>query len=73
MIWGRSPGFCPTWGPADNIVAQPGAIGSRAASVMYHNLQLRYAPTRSLDVSFGVENLFDKKGALHSEQPKRQH
>lgn len=34
-----------------------------------HNLQLRYAPTRSLDVSVGVENLFDKKAPFIQNNP----
>ena len=27
----------------------------------YHNVQLKYSPVKSWDVSFGIDNLFDKQ------------
>ncbi|MEG1682162.1 MAG: TonB-dependent receptor, partial [Stenotrophomonas sp.] len=30
-------------------------------SVFYHNLQLKYAVSKALDVSLGLDNVFDKK------------
>lgn len=56
-------------GAADDIVAQPGTIGSRAPGVFYHNLQLGYAAGKSLDVSLGVENVFDKKAPFIQNNP----
>lgn len=47
-------------GSADDINATPGAIGDHAPSVTYHNAQVKYAVNKSLDVAFGVNNLFDK-------------
>lgn len=48
-------------GGADDINASPGDIGDRAGSLAYHNLQARYAFSEAFDVSFGVQNAFDKK------------
>lgn len=48
-------------GAADDINAAPTDIGARAPAVMYHNAQVKYAVSKSWDVSFGVDNLFDKK------------
>ncbi len=47
-------------GKADDINASPGDIGDHAPSVTYHNVQLKYAPTKAFDVSFGIDNLLDK-------------
>ena len=48
-------------GSADDINASPGDIGDHAPSVTYHNAQVKYAVNKSMDVAFGVDNLFDKK------------
>ena len=48
-------------GSADDINAAPEDIGSRAPSVAYHNLSVKYAFNKALSLSFGVDNLFDKK------------
>ena len=48
-------------GKADDINASPGDIGDHAPSVTYHNVQLKYAPGKTFDVSFGIDNLYDKK------------
>ncbi|HEU4852908.1 MAG TPA: TonB-dependent receptor [Telluria sp.] len=48
-------------GSADDINASPEDIGARAPSVAYHNLSAKYAVTKAMTVSFGVDNLFDKK------------
>lgn len=48
-------------GGADDINASPGDIGDRAGSLAYHNLQAKYAFSKAFDVSFGVQNAFDKK------------
>ncbi|WP_046658468.1 TonB-dependent receptor [Lysobacter capsici] len=48
-------------GKADDINAARGDIGDHSPSVSYHNLQLKYSPVKSFDVSFGIDNLFDKK------------
>ena len=47
-------------GSADDINASPGDIGDHAPSVTYHNAQVKYAFNKSLDVAFGIDNLFDK-------------
>ncbi|SFK95305.1 TonB-dependent receptor [Lysobacter sp. cf310] len=47
-------------GSADDINAERGDIGDRAPSVSYHNAQVKYAFSESLDLSVGVDNLFDK-------------
>ncbi|HEY5972355.1 MAG TPA: TonB-dependent receptor, partial [Pseudoxanthomonas sp.] len=47
-------------GSADDINASPGDIGDHAPSVTYHNFQIEYAVSKSFDVAFGVDNLFDK-------------
>ncbi|MBN8506045.1 MAG: TonB-dependent receptor [Burkholderiales bacterium] len=48
-------------GAAKDINAAPADIGARAPAVMYHSMQLKYAFSKSMDVSLGVDNLFDKK------------
>ena len=48
-------------GGAKDINAAPTAIGATAPSIQYHNLQAKYAFSKSLDISAGVNNLFDKK------------
>ncbi|HIE5354352.1 TPA: TonB-dependent receptor [Stenotrophomonas maltophilia] len=47
-------------GRADDINAARGDIGDHAPSVFYHNLQLRYAVSKALDVALGVDNVFDR-------------
>lgn len=47
-------------GRADDINAARGDIGDHAPSVFYHNLQLRYAISKALDVALGVDNVFDR-------------
>ncbi|UOF14951.1 TonB-dependent receptor [Lysobacter capsici] len=48
-------------GKADDINAARGDIGDHSPSVSYHNVQLKYSPVKSFEVSFGIDNLFDKK------------
>jgi len=48
-------------GSADDINAAPGDIGDHAPSVTYHNVQLKYSPSKSFDVALGIDNLYDKK------------
>jgi outer membrane receptor protein involved in Fe transport len=48
-------------GRTDDINAARGAIGDHAPSVVYHNLQARYAATPALDLTLGLDNAFDKK------------
>lgn len=48
-------------GSADDINASPGNIGDHAPSLTYHNAQVKFAVNESMDVAFGVDNLFDKK------------
>jgi len=48
-------------GRADDINAARGDIGDHAPSVFYHNLQLKYAVSKALDLSLGLDNVFDKK------------
>jgi len=48
-------------GKADDINASPGDIGDHAPSVTYHSAQVKYAFNDAFDVSFGVDNLFDKQ------------
>ncbi len=48
-------------GRADDLNAARGDIGDHAPSVFYHNLQLKYAVSRALDVSLGLDNVFDRK------------
>ena len=47
-------------GSADDINAAPTAIGARAPSVAYHNASMKYALSKAITLSFGVDNLFDK-------------
>jgi iron complex outermembrane receptor protein len=48
-------------GSADDINAQPADIGSRAPSVAYHNASVKYALNKAMAISFGIDNLFDKR------------
>ncbi|MCL7715232.1 TonB-dependent receptor [Stenotrophomonas mori] len=62
---GRGP-WSGTWstqyiGRAEDINAARGDIGDHAPSVFYHNLQLKYAVSKALEVSLGVDNVFDRK------------
>lgn len=56
-------------GGADDIIAVPGSIGSRAPSVMYHNLQLSYGLKGKWDISAGVENILDQKAPFIQNNP----
>lgn len=56
-------------GGADDISAQPNTIGSRAPSVLYHNLQVGYSPMKAIDISFGVDNVLDKKAPFIQNNP----
>ena len=47
-------------GPADDINAAPTAIGARAPSVIYQTVQVKYAFSKALDMSVGIDNLFDR-------------
>ncbi|WP_020653936.1 TonB-dependent receptor [Massilia niastensis] len=48
-------------GSADDINAAPTDIGSRAPSIAYHNASVKYAFNKAMAISFGVDNLFDKR------------
>jgi len=48
-------------GKADDINAAPEDIGARAPSVLYHNASVKYAFSKAMALSFGVDNLFDKR------------
>ncbi len=48
-------------GRADDINATPGDIGDHAGGLAYHNVQAKYRISEGFDVSFGVQNAFDKK------------
>jgi iron complex outermembrane receptor protein len=48
-------------GSAEDINAAPGDIGARAPSVAYHNASVKYAFNKALAISFGIDNLFDKR------------
>lgn len=48
-------------GAADDINAAPTDIGAKAPAVLYSAVQMKYAYSKSLDFSLGVDNLFDKK------------
>lgn len=48
-------------GAADDINAAPTEIGARAPAVLYHSVQAKYALNKSLDLSLGIDNLFDKQ------------
>ncbi|WP_229255837.1 TonB-dependent receptor domain-containing protein [Duganella sacchari] len=48
-------------GKARDINASPGDIGDHAPAVTYHNAQLKYALNKNTSVSFGIDNLWDKK------------
>ena len=47
-------------GTADDINASAGDIGARAPSVAYHNASVKYALSKAMTLSFGVDNLLDK-------------
>ncbi|WP_269530915.1 TonB-dependent receptor [Chitinimonas sp. BJYL2] len=47
-------------GSAQDPDAPAGSLGSRIPALHYHNLQVRYAPSRHWDVAAGIDNLFDK-------------
>lgn len=47
-------------GRAEDINAARGDIGDHAPSVLYHNLQLKYAVNKGFDVAVGVDNAFDR-------------
>ena len=48
-------------GKADDINAAPEDIGSHAPSISYHNASVKYAFNKAMALSFGVDNLFDKR------------
>ncbi|MES2759113.1 MAG: TonB-dependent receptor [Pseudomonadota bacterium] len=48
-------------GSADDINAAPEDIGSNAPGIQYHNASVKYAFSKAMSLSFGVDNLFDKK------------
>ena len=48
-------------GKADDINAAPGDIGAKAPSIVYHNASVKYAFNKAVAISFGIDNLFDKK------------
>lgn len=48
-------------GKARDINAVAGDIGDHAPSVAYHNAQLKYALSKQASLSFGVDNLWDRK------------
>jgi len=48
-------------GAADDINAAPADIGARAPSLAYHNASVKYAINKAMSVSFGIDNLFDKR------------
>ena len=47
-------------GKADDINASAGDIGARAPSVAYHNASVKYAVSRAMTLSLGVDNLLDR-------------
>lgn len=48
-------------GKVDDINAARGTIGDHAPSIFYHYLQGKYDIGKNMDVSLGVDNVFDKK------------
>lgn len=48
-------------GEATDINAAPTAIGYKVPAVIYQSLQVKYSLKKALDLSVGVDNLFDKK------------
>lgn len=48
-------------GNADDINAAPGDIGDHAPSLTYHNAQVKFAVSQAMDLTFGIDNLFDKQ------------
>ncbi len=59
-------GFTGTWstqwiGGAQDFNALPTQIGYKVGNVFYHNVQLAYEVPNGPRISFGVDNLFDRK------------
>jgi iron complex outermembrane receptor protein len=50
-----------TIGSAQDINAAPTAIGAQVPAVAYHSASIKHAFASKLELSFGVENLFDRK------------
>ncbi|MEH0168533.1 TonB-dependent receptor [Roseateles microcysteis] len=48
-------------GSADDINAAPTDIGAKVPAIMYHSAQVKYAFDKKLELSVGIDNLFDKK------------
>lgn len=48
-------------GSADDINAAPTDIGARAPAIAYHNVSMKYAISKAMTVSMGIDNLLDKK------------
>ena len=48
-------------GAATDINAAPTAIGANVPGVFYQTVQVKYAFSKALDLSVGIDNLFDKK------------
>ncbi len=48
-------------GAAKDINAAPTDIGARAPAVTYHSVQLKYAVSKAMNVSLGIDNLLDQK------------
>lgn len=46
-------------GPADDINTDSGP-GSSVDAAFYHNLQASYQVTEEIEVSFGIDNVFDE-------------
>ncbi len=42
-------------------INSPAAIGGSVPGVFYQTVQVKYAFSKAMDVSFGIDNLFDKK------------
>ncbi|WP_027079896.1 TonB-dependent receptor [Luteimonas mephitis] len=48
-------------GSAEDINAAKGDIGDHVSSLTYHNVQAKYAVSEAMDVTFGIDNLWDKE------------
>ncbi len=48
-------------GEATDINAPPTAIGYKVSAVVYQSVQVKYSLNKALDISAGVDNLFDKR------------
>lgn len=48
-------------GPATDYFGAPGAIGTDIDGIFYHNIQGSYRFSEMLELSAGIDNLFDKK------------